>query len=103
VEVTVARDADLQPGSMLSVMAQGKLLVVFKDSQGVLSALQDRCSHAEVRLSGGCYHLESGQVECPAHGARFDVKSGKQMCMPAVSPVRAYAVKVVDGNIVVEV
>jgi len=100
MELTVGKEADLKPGQMCSLaIGQGKYVLVFRDGEGGLHALEDKCSHAEVRLSGGKF---SGfEVECPAHGARFDVRSGKALCMPAVAPVKSYPVKVVAGNIIV--
>ncbi len=100
MEVIVAREADLKPGEMLEVEANDTLIVIFKDQDGTISALEDRCSHAEVRLSGGTY--ADGVVECPAHGAQFNVKTGKNLCMPAVTPVKTYRAFVRDGNILIE-
>ncbi len=100
-EVFVGRDEDLALGQMKSVKVGIKNVVVFRDDQGELSALEDRCSHADVKLSVGKF--SDGVVQCAAHGARFDVKSGRHLCMPAVSSVRKYEVKIVDGNIVVVV
>lgn len=99
MELPVCKDSDLKPGGMTVVSCGTLRVAVFRLSSGELSALEDKCSHAEVRLSGGKF--EGAQIECSAHGARFDVRTGKALCMPAVAPVKQYETKIVGGNIVV--
>ncbi len=41
--------------------------------------------------------------ECPRHGARFDLATGRATRMPAVTAIRAYAAKVEDGSVWVDV
>ncbi len=47
---------------------------------------------AEGKLSG-C------EIECPRHGARFDVRTGAALCMPAFEPVAVHEVRVEDDSI----
>ncbi len=101
MEVTVAEDLALAPGAMVVAEGGGIQLLVIRSTDGTLSAVEDRCSHADVQLSEGT--LNGGEIECPAHGARFDVKTGRALCLPAVRPVRTFPVKVVGGKIVVEI
>ena len=100
-QVKAAKLEELQKGQMLAVTLEGQRLVVFRDEAGQVSALADCCSHAEVRLSGGTYHVTQGQVECPAHGARFDVRTGRQVRMPAVSPVKRFEVTIEGEDVFV--
>jgi 3-phenylpropionate/trans-cinnamate dioxygenase ferredoxin component len=74
----------------------GKRIALFKSDDGIY-AINDKCSHAEGSLSNGVV-LEN-EVQCPEHGARFDIKSGKNLSFPAVSPVVSYPVKIENGNI----
>ena len=99
MDIVVCDDSTLKPASMVDGEGQGVRFVVIRTSDGALSALEDRCSHANVRLSGG--ELIGGEVECPAHGARFDVRTGKALCLPAVGPVRTFPVRVDGGRIIV--
>lgn len=55
------------------------------------------CSHEKTSLVHG--DIENHEIMCPLHGARFDLRSGKHLCMPAVRPIPSYAVKVEDGKI----
>lgn len=100
-DYVVAKLAEIPKGMMKAVQAGGKNLVIFHDVNGAVSALEDRCSHANIKLSRG--QFSGTTVTCPAHGAMFDVCTGNHLCMPAVTPVRRYAAKVVGEEIVVSV
>ena len=51
-------------------------------------AVGDICSHAKVALHLG--KILDTEIECAKHGARFDLKTGKAMCPPAVQPIPTY-------------
>ncbi|MDI6803833.1 MAG: non-heme iron oxygenase ferredoxin subunit [Bacteroidota bacterium] len=53
-------------------------------------AIDEICSHEEESLAGGS--ISDGQIECPKHGARFDIKTGEVKAFPAVIPIRTYPV-----------
>ena len=71
--------------------------VVLANVDGVIYALEDRCSHQDYPLSDG--DLEDGQIECPFHGARFDACTGRATMLPAVAPVRVFEVEIRDGSV----
>ena len=79
---------------------QGIRIALFKTDEGFF-AINDTCSHAEASLSEG--EVEDCEVECPLHGALFDLKTGKNLSFPAVTPVKSYPVKIKDGDIYIEV
>ena len=60
-------------------------------------AMDDLCTHDGGPLAEGI--LDGDVIECPRHGARFDVKTGAVLCLPAVTPVPVYDVKVVGDEI----
>jgi 3-phenylpropionate/trans-cinnamate dioxygenase ferredoxin subunit len=60
-------------------------------------AIEDVCTHDGQPLTNGC--IEDGAIVCPRHGARFDLHTGKALCMPATKPVRTFEVEVKDGKI----
>lgn len=64
-------------------------------------AIEDRCSHEEAALSEG--EIENGKVECPMHGALFDIKTGKNLSLPAVLPVKSYRVKIENGDLFIDI
>ena len=99
MEQRVGKESDFALGSCTPVTVGDYDVVIFRHPDGSFSALEDRCSHADVQLSGGTF--ESGVIECMAHGAKFDAKTGKNLCMPAVTPVTSFRVKLVNGEVVV--
>lgn len=74
--------------------------VVLANVDGDVYALEDRCSHQDYPLSAG--ELEGDELECPFHGARFDVCSGRALQLPAITPVRSFQVDVRDGDIYIQ-
>jgi 3-phenylpropionate/trans-cinnamate dioxygenase ferredoxin subunit len=65
-------------------------------------ALEDQCSHEDYPLSDGELMDDDERVECIYHGAKFNVKTGKAVALPAMKPVPSYEVKVEDGDILVD-
>jgi nitrite reductase/ring-hydroxylating ferredoxin subunit len=68
---------------------------------GKYFATSDTCSHAEASLSEG--FIDNCQVECPLHFARFDLATGKACSLPAMLPVKTYALSITDGHIYLKV
>lgn len=81
------------------VVNYGRLWVLIFNIGGEYYAIEDRCSHAEVELSGGEIDLNTCQIKCPKHGAKFDIKTGAALSAPAVMPVVTFDVRVVDNDI----
>lgn len=101
VDVKVALLSELPLASTRAVVAGELQILLIRNSAGVVSALEDRCSHADVRLSEGI--LEGEAVECPAHGAKFDVHSGRALCMPAIKAVKTFPVRTEADTVIVTV
>jgi 3-phenylpropionate/trans-cinnamate dioxygenase ferredoxin subunit len=68
---------------------------------GQLYAVQDLCSHDDGPLGDGT--LCDFAIECPRHGARFDVRTGAVVAMPAAAPIETFPVMEKDGRIHVAV
>jgi 3-phenylpropionate/trans-cinnamate dioxygenase ferredoxin subunit len=62
-------------------------------------AIGDRCSHADVSLSGGEVDEDDCTLECPKHGSAFDLRTGTPSSLPATRPVPTYTVVVRDGEV----
>lgn len=73
-------------------------LVLIRTGEQVF-ALASHCTHAEVELSGGC--VADGEIECPAHGARFDLATGTPRCLPATRPLATYPTKIEGTDVYV--
>jgi 3-phenylpropionate/trans-cinnamate dioxygenase ferredoxin component len=98
--VTVAKESDLDEGAVKVVEAGGRRIALCK-FDGTFYAIDDVCTHDRGPLGQG--ELIGGEIECPRHGARFDVTTGRATRLPAIQPVRTYPVRVEDGAISVEV
>ncbi len=93
VRVKIAPIADFPSESGLRIEVGDHSVAMFKVGDDIY-AIGDRCSHAEASLAEG--ELFDNEVECPRHGAAFDVTSGKALTLPATSPVPVYEVDVED-------
>jgi len=59
--------------------------------------IADQCTHGPGWLSEG--YEEGGQVECPFHSGRFDIRTGQPTAAPCTEAVATWAVRVADGGI----
>lgn len=98
--VTVGRTDEVAPGSV-KVYEVGGQRVAVCNVGGSFYAIDDLCTHDGGPLDQG--ELEGDQIECPRHGALFDVKTGKALALPAVQPVKTYPVQVAGDEIQVQV
>ena len=94
--VPVAKVSEIpDPGKML--VEVGERLVVLIHAAGRFYALDDVCTHDGGPLSEGPLDPDSGTIACPRHGAKFDVRTGAALTMPATKPTVSHEVKV-DGD-----
>lgn len=92
--IAVAKAGEIPVGQFKAVAVQEKRLLICHTEQGFY-AVDDTCTHDDGPLADGW--LEGNAIECPRHGARFDVTSGRVLCLPAAVPIRTYPVQV-DGD-----
>lgn len=97
---SVLKEEDLTPGKMKCVEVDGHKIALY-NVDGTVYATDDTCSHAEASLTEG--ELDGCIVKCPKHGAKFDVKTGQALSLPAWAPVETYEVKVENGEIKVAI
>jgi 3-phenylpropionate/trans-cinnamate dioxygenase ferredoxin subunit len=97
--VKVARVSDVAPGVGLRVDIGDEAIAIF-NLDGEFYAIGDVCTHEETSLADG--DVFGDVVECPLHGAEFDIRSGKALSLPAVLPVPTYAVRVEGDDILVD-
>jgi len=88
------------PNGTVKAFTIGEHSILIANRDGEFHAIANTCSHDGGDLGDG--KLVDGQVECPRHGARFDIKTGEAVRMPAVVGVDRYDVKAEDGTILVE-
>ena len=96
--VKVATVGDIPPGKAMSVEVGGEEVALF-NLEGTYYAIGDVCTHAGGPLSEG--QLEGEEVECPWHGALYNVRTGEVLSPPAPKGVKSYSVKVEGDDILI--
>ena len=89
--IRVCARSELLPGEH-RVAWDGDVAIAVFNIDGELYAVEDVCTHDGGDLATG--ELHGYEIECPRHGARFDVRSGAVLCPPAYEPIAKFPVKV---------
>ena len=94
--VRVANKSEFSDPGKLTVEVEDRVVVVFR-VDGQFYCLDDVCTHDGGPLGEGqlCDHA----IACPRHGAKFDIRTGKPLTMPATAPTAVHEVKV-EGDAV---
>ena len=98
--IEVAKSNDIGEEQGIKVCHGGRVLAVFR-AEGKFYAIDDLCTHAKASLSEG--DVFETEVECPLHGAAFDLVSGEALTLPATQPVRTYRTRVEAAKVWVEI
>jgi 3-phenylpropionate/trans-cinnamate dioxygenase ferredoxin subunit len=92
--IKVAETSDI-PAGRVKVVLVGDKRVALCNVDGQFFAIDDLCTHDGGSLDQG--ELDGDVIECPRHGARFDVRTGRVLALPAVKALNTYPVEV-EGN-----
>jgi 3-phenylpropionate/trans-cinnamate dioxygenase ferredoxin component len=95
--VALGPAADIPPGKTADFEVKDHSVLV-ANCDGAYYAIEDRCTHDDGPLAQG--RLYRCQVECPRHGATFDMRTGKATALPAFRPVASYPVRVTAAGVV---
>ncbi len=98
--VKLAKSDEIAPGRGKLIEVEGKKIALF-NVEGLFYAIDDTCTHRGGPLSEGA--LNGREVTCPWHGAVFDVTTAEVLRPPAPREVARYNVRVVGGDIEVEI
>ncbi len=96
--VEVCRVSEIPDPGKEVFEVEDRFIVVFH-LDGQFYALDDRCTHDGGPLGHG--DIEGFQIICPRHGARFDIKTGQALTMPAVRATSSHEVKVEGDRLLV--
>jgi 3-phenylpropionate/trans-cinnamate dioxygenase ferredoxin subunit len=94
--IAVAKTSEVPDPGKLLVEVEERLVVLIH-AAGHWYALDDVCTHDGGPLSEGPLDAKEGTIACPRHGAKFDVKTGAALTMPATKATVSHEVKV-DGQ-----
>lgn len=92
----VATLAEIPPGGRLPLIFDERSVILLRIGEDFY-AVEDVCSHDGQPLTDG--PVRDVSIECPRHGARFDLRTGRPLCMPAVEPIAVYDVRVEGQDI----
>jgi 3-phenylpropionate/trans-cinnamate dioxygenase ferredoxin subunit len=98
--VRLCRTDEVPVGEARRFEVNGVPIALFHLPAGFF-AIGDTCSHEEASLSEG--FVEDDVVECPRHGAQFEIPTGRNRSLPATRPVPSYRVVVEGEDVCVEV
>lgn|GEM_PF-783791 len=84
---------------LAATLSDGRRICLVQHGADVF-AVEDRCSHRDFAISGGDV-VAPCVIECPWHGARFDVRTGAALTGPAEESIQAFPVRVVGGVVFV--
>lgn len=98
--IAVAKTGDLKPGEMKAVKV-GRRIVGLANVDGEFLAFDDTCTHEEASLTEG--ELFGDVVECPLHGAAFNLRTGAVESFPATVALPVFEVRVVGDDVQVTV
>jgi len=96
--VKVATRSELPLGGKKLAEVGEQAIAVF-NVDGEFYAIDDVCTHDGGPLAEG--NLMGCEIQCPRHGARFDVRTGKALCFPAFEPVATHKVEVRGDDVFV--
>jgi len=98
--VKTAKVSDIAPGRV-KVVKVGDEDVALCNVDGQIYAVANVCTHDDGPLSEG--YLLGDEIECPRHGARFNVRSGSVRSLPAIISIPTFEVKIKGDDILVDV
>ena len=96
--VAVATTSEIPNGTRKLLEVDGRAIAVFNIA-GTYYCIADVCSHDDGPVAEG--ELVGHEIECPRHGAHFDVRTGKVLSFPAIVDIPAYPVRIEDGDVLV--
>jgi 3-phenylpropionate/trans-cinnamate dioxygenase ferredoxin subunit len=94
--IKVAETSDI-PAGRVKVVVVGDRRIALCNVYGQFFAIDDLCTHDGGALDQG--ELQGDVIECPRHGARFSVRTGKVLALPAVKALDTYPLTVEGSEI----
>ncbi len=94
--VKVATLDQVTPGERMLCFVDEQAVVLF-NIDGQIYCIADICTHDGGPLGDG--ELYGHEIECPRHGATFDIRTGAAILFPATVPVPIYSVRIEKDEI----
>jgi 3-phenylpropionate/trans-cinnamate dioxygenase ferredoxin subunit len=97
--VKVGKASEIGPGDRKIVEVDGTFVAIFNVG-GTYYAIEDVCSHDGGPVAEG--DLDGFEIECPRHGARFDIRDGRVLCFPAIRPIRSFKIAAQGDDLILD-
>ncbi len=91
--------SDLTPNVPLTLEVDDRFVLVTL-IDGDVYCIDDLCTHDGAELGGG--EVEGNCIACPRHGAKFDLRTGDALTMPATEPTCSHEVKIDGDSVLVQ-
>ncbi len=98
--VSVLQAEELAEGNVRAVSVPGYPTLAIYNLGGEFFATDDLCTHGNASLAEG--DIEDDEIVCPFHEGSFDIRTGEAAAPPCLEPIRTYPVRVVEGDVQVE-
>ena len=99
--IFACRAEDMEKETSRTLTAAGAQISLFRNNAGEFYATADSCTHEQWSL-GEESDLDGNEVLCPLHMARYDIRTGAALCLPATRPLTTYPVETdPDGKVYV--
>jgi metal-sulfur cluster biosynthetic enzyme/nitrite reductase/ring-hydroxylating ferredoxin subunit len=99
--VSVAKLSELADGHSQLVEVEDRVLALFRVGSEIF-CLDDVCTHDGGPLSEGPIDKAACTIACPRHGAKFDLRTGAALTMPATKATQAHEVRLAGDDIQVK-
>ncbi len=97
--VDVAATSEIPAGEVRGFEHKGQRVSICNTGE-TFYAVEDCCTHDDGPLGDG--ELDGCAIECPRHGARFDIRTGEVLQMPAVFPIKTFETRIENGRVLVK-
>ncbi len=99
--VKVARVSDVPDPGKITIELDEQIVVLIH-AGGAFYCVDDVCTHDGGTLDDGELGADN-TLACPRHGAKFDIRTGNALTMPATQPTRVYETKVEGEDVFVKI
>lgn len=92
--------SELKPNLAKAIEVSDRFIVLVMLDDGKIFCVEDLCTHDGGTLGDG--ELEGNCLVCPRHGAKFDVRTGDAICMPATEGTLSHEVRIENNDVFVQ-
>lgn len=92
----IAGPGEVAPGGRKSVVVD-ELPALLVRVAAEYFCIEDTCTHDGQAMTNG--PIDDCQITCPRHGARFDLRTGEALCMPATEPIQTFQLDIRQDGI----